>query len=433
MQVLYVVHESIGSITNSDLPRRSYRTEQVGMSYFKALILLLFVSLAESYEYYFFEEDFGGYGGYGGGDYHGRPYQEENNVPEPDYYADLGVSSTATARQIKRKFRSLALELHPDKQKEQTQETQERFQRVQTAYAVLINPEKRDAYDSTGLSTFTSRWDWVNALKRRGKRVDGTKGFFNDLDLIMQFQPYSLRRFYQQQRNPFVVDFYAPWCSHCLDAAPAIRSLAISLDAESSKVKVGAVNCEQYGSLCDEFGIHSFPTLQLFYTDDEGNRRTEVSDSHKPDEILRWIKRTTESKVVALNRHNFASAVLSSPMLYFISLTAGSWCGPCTRFKSTFQKLAYDVHETYGNEVAFGQFHCDRDEDFCRDFGAQHFPYLIMYTAGPGKTKGKFIDLNFHNLRSEDVLEVVRRLLPAMTLPSSTEAATANGDDHEEL
>ena len=70
MQVLYVVQESIGSIANSDLPRRSYRTEQVGMSYLQPLILLLFVSLAESYEYYFFEEDFnGGYGGYGGGDY----------------------------------------------------------------------------------------------------------------------------------------------------------------------------------------------------------------------------------------------------------------------------------------------------------------------------------------------------------------------------
>ena len=91
-------------------------------------------------------------------------------------------------------------------------------------------------------------------------------------------------------------------------------------------MKVGAVNCEQYGSLCDEFGIRSFPTLQLFYADEEGNRRTEVSESHKPDEILRWIKRTTESKVAALNRQNFQSVVLSSPMVYLISLTAGNWC-----------------------------------------------------------------------------------------------------------
>ena len=401
------------------------------MPYLQALILLLFVSNADTFEYFFFEEDFDGYGGYGEGEYHGGSPHQEENIPEPDYYADLGISSTATAREIKRKYRSLALELHPDKQKGHTQEKQERFQRVQAAYAVLSNPEKRDAYDSTGLSTFTSRWDWVHALERRGKPVDGTKGFFKDLDLIIKFQSYSLRSFYQQQHDPFVVDFYAPWCSHCLDAAPAIRSLAISLDAENSKVKVGAVNCEQYGSLCDEFGIRSFPTLQLFYADEEGNRRTEVSESHKPDEILRWIKRTTESKVAALNRQNFQSVVLSSPMVYLISLTAGNWCGPCTRFKSTFQKAAYDVHETYGNEIAFGQLHCDRDEDFCRDFDASHYPYLILYAAGSGKTKKKFIDLNFHGLHSDSVLEVVRRLLPAMTLPSG--AAMDTDEDHDEL
>ena len=110
-----------------------------------------------------------------------------------------------------------------------------------------MNPEKRDAYDSTGLSTFhislglgtrigTSYWKTCRWHQR----------IFKDLDLIIQFQSYSLRSFYQQQHDPFVVGFYAPWCSHCLDAAPAIRSLAISLDAENSKVKVGAVNCEQY-------------------------------------------------------------------------------------------------------------------------------------------------------------------------------------------
>ena len=113
------------------------------MPYFQALILLLFVSNADTFEYFFFEEDFDGYGGYGEGEYHGGSPHQEENIPEPDYYADLGISSTATAREIKRKYRSLALELHPDKQKGHTQEKQERFQRVQAAYAVLSNPEKR--------------------------------------------------------------------------------------------------------------------------------------------------------------------------------------------------------------------------------------------------------------------------------------------------
>ena len=81
------------------------------------------------------------------------------------------------------------------------------------------------------------------------------------------------------------------------------------------------------------------------------------------------------------------------------------------------------------------QFHCDRDEDFCRDFGAPTLPTFISFCTlrDQVKQKGKFIDLNFHGLRSEDVLEVVRRLLPAMTLPSSTGSAMATGDDHDEL
>jgi hypothetical protein len=72
------------------------------MPYLQALILLLFVSNADTF---FFEEDFGEYGGYGEWEYHGSSHQEDN-IPEPDYYADLGISSTATAREIKRKYRS---------------------------------------------------------------------------------------------------------------------------------------------------------------------------------------------------------------------------------------------------------------------------------------------------------------------------------------
>ena len=84
------------------------------MPYFQALILLLFVSNADTFEYFFF----GRFDGYGdmGREYHGGSPRKKN-IPEPDYYADLGISSTATAREIKRKYRSLALELHPDKQK----------------------------------------------------------------------------------------------------------------------------------------------------------------------------------------------------------------------------------------------------------------------------------------------------------------------------
>lgn len=65
-----------------------------------------------------------------------------------DYYATLGVSSDATQEQIKRAYRKLARELHPDVNKEEG--TEERFREVTTAYEVLSDPKKRQVVDLGG-------------------------------------------------------------------------------------------------------------------------------------------------------------------------------------------------------------------------------------------------------------------------------------------
>ncbi|GAB2755011.1 molecular chaperone DnaJ [Salinifilum aidingensis] len=65
-----------------------------------------------------------------------------------DYYATLGVSKDATAEQIKRAYRKLARELHPDVNPEE--DAQERFREVTTAYEVLSDPQKRQVVDMGG-------------------------------------------------------------------------------------------------------------------------------------------------------------------------------------------------------------------------------------------------------------------------------------------
>ncbi len=62
-----------------------------------------------------------------------------------DYYGTLGVSREATPDEIKRAYRKLARELHPDVNPDP--ETQERFKEVTAAYEVLSDPEKRQMYD----------------------------------------------------------------------------------------------------------------------------------------------------------------------------------------------------------------------------------------------------------------------------------------------
>ena len=62
-----------------------------------------------------------------------------------DYYATLGVARDASADEIKRSYRRLARELHPDVNPDPV--TQERFKEVTAAYEVLSDPEKRQMYD----------------------------------------------------------------------------------------------------------------------------------------------------------------------------------------------------------------------------------------------------------------------------------------------
>ena len=65
-----------------------------------------------------------------------------------DYYATLGIPKTATQAEIKKAYRKLARELHPDTNKDA--DAERRFKEANEAHAVLSDPEKRKQYDELG-------------------------------------------------------------------------------------------------------------------------------------------------------------------------------------------------------------------------------------------------------------------------------------------
>ena len=70
---------------------------------------------------------------------------------ENDYYKILNVSKNATKDEIKKAFRKLAMQYHPDRNPDKSREAEEHFKEINAAYAILSDDEKRSIYDRYGV------------------------------------------------------------------------------------------------------------------------------------------------------------------------------------------------------------------------------------------------------------------------------------------
>src|ERR1700724_1531515 len=74
-------------------------------------------------------------------------------IRKRDYYEVLGISRGTSEEEIKRAYRKLAVKFHPDKNPDDSH-AEEKFKELGEAYDVLIDADKRAAYDRFGHAAF---------------------------------------------------------------------------------------------------------------------------------------------------------------------------------------------------------------------------------------------------------------------------------------
>lgn len=173
--------------------------------------------------------------------------------------------------------------------------------------------------------------------------------------------------------EPWLVDFFAPWCPPCMRTLPELRKTSRSLD----KIRFGIVDCTAHPSVCQSNRISSYPSLVLFHN----GSTTALSGYKTSTEIKEFVELTLDPKVVFLTPEGFRELVehKRDDDVWAVDFFA-PWCGPCRKIGPEWNKFAKMVAEEPNLHV--GQVDCEAHGHFCSQQGVHSYPTLRVYPRG---------------------------------------------------
>ena len=329
------------------------------------------------------------------------------SVLSTDYYKLLGVNRNADEKTIKKAFKKLSLEQHPDRNVDQS-EDQGGFMKLSQAYEVLMNPAKREVYDRFGEEGITvgglrypvdEIYDCYAGFKNQNMHY--RSNFLYEDSPVIEIRDNNLKNLHRRNEI-WMLQFYGPRCHLSHHFVGEWNSLAAGLDGIA---KIAAVNCDENEDLCKEYNVKKYPGIYFFHESTIIDH--ELYSGQRDFKSMYEFALTKISGFLRfVNMNNFEEFLASDlEQAKLISFTEGKESSPLVKVLS----------REYKGKVVFGEVRAS-DAELVKKFQVNSFPSLVLVTPSSFEVySGQFIRRNLEKwidekVSSHEVLILAREL-----------------------
>ncbi|KAJ3592386.1 hypothetical protein NHX12_007513 [Muraenolepis orangiensis] len=228
--------------------------------------------------------------------------------------------------------------------------------------------------------------------------------------------------FPSDRKEPWLVDFFTPWCPPCRALLPELRKASIQL---AGQMRFGTLDCTIHHHLCSTYKIQAYPTTVIF------NRSSlhEYEGQHSADGILEFIQDLVSPSVTVLDPESFQKRVKgrAGGEIWAVDFYA-PWCGPCQALLPEWRRMARLV----AGQVMVGSMDCQRHQSFCQSQGVRGYPEIRLYPQQPSQPD-RYMTYNGWNRDAQSLRVWTLSALPRVSVdlsPESFRDLVLAGPDH---
>ncbi|XP_074071658.1 dnaJ homolog subfamily C member 10 [Macrotis lagotis] len=230
------------------------------------------------------------------------------------------------------------------------------------------------------------------------------------------------QNFPDKEKEPWLVDFFTPWCPPCRALLPELRKASKHLNGQ---LKFGTLDCTIHEGLCNMYNIQAYPTTVVF----NQSSIHEYEGHHSAEEILEFIEDLRNPSVISLTPETFNELVKKRKRDEIWTVDFYSpWCRPCQMLMPEWKRMA----RLLNGLISVGSVDCQKYYSFCSEEQVKKYPDIRLYPP-KSNTAHQYYTYNGWDRDSYSLRTWALEYLPQVSIeltPQTFNDKVLEGKDH---